>query len=166
MLEKWPGRLLVGGFAVLMSGCSLGGSPFEGTWLFMIDIEAADLGGSCANEDPTFEEEGIWYQWVDIHSPGQDRLVVLMETSLTGTSEGKTFTVGSEESIEYTGYYLEETMELSGTLSGGILSGQITKSQETATGNKVSTSEFDCEIVWDYTAERSISHTEHFTEAE
>ena len=166
MLRKLPGRFLVGGLLALSSGCSMGGSPFEGTWLFKIDLELDDIEGSCVNDDPSFEEEGFDYQWVDIHSPGKDQLVVLFDDVLTGTATGKTFTVGVDQSVEYTGYVLEESMSVTGTLASGILSGTITSIEELAQGNSVSSYEYDCEISWAYTAERSVSHTERYEEVE
>jgi hypothetical protein len=166
MVRTLPRRLLLGGLLALASGCSLGGSPFEGTWLFKIDLELDDIEGSCVNDDATFEEEGFYYQWVDIHSPGKDQLVVLLDDILTGTATGKTFTVGVDEAVEYTGYVLEESTSVTGTLAGGILSGTISSIEELAQGNDVSSYEYDCEATWAYTAERSVSHTERYEEVE
>ncbi len=141
----------------LLGGCSLFDSPFEGTWLFMIEADSVSLAGTCTTVPQTYAEDGIEYQWVDIHSAGKDSLTVLMGEILTGMADGKSFTASNELTVQDANTYYQEGIEVSGDLEKGILSGEIIAWEQDISTTQP---EYSCEGTWDYTAERSISHPE------
>jgi hypothetical protein len=148
--------------ALALSLLVLGGclrSPFEGTWLFLFDLESASTQGSCTDKADTSSSYGMDYDLIDIHVNDKGGIVVLMEMGLTGVRDGRGFTASGEEVRGYGDWLDSEGIDMDGSLAGGLLEGEVTSWWEYVSGDQVS----DCATTWSYSAERIDTDPDEFS---
>ena len=135
-------------------GCA---SPFEGTWLFMVDRDAK-LTGDCVTEDYTETLSGSSNAWVDIYRLQSGEFAVLLSEPLVGTVEGSDLEASWEYTYTLDDYAERSTLDLEATLEAGLLSGSITSTYRDADGD----SEYACSQESDFTAERTVSSPDSY----
>jgi len=142
---------------VLLSGCLI--SPFDGTWLFSFDAEPVSVEGTCVDQDDTTTTTGDSYDTVDMYTNDGNGIVVLMEMGLHGTVDGKQFTASGIDDFGDIDWSETETVTISGTLAGKVLSGRVVTSWMSESG----TTQQDCTTTWSYNAERIDSDPDDYT---
>lgn len=160
--------------ATLLAGCALLGasgclaSPYDGTWLFLVDYEAKDVEGDCAPDpdaDYTTEYQGTSNTLVDIYTTPNSGIVVLFGDALYGTYDGSSFEAESEQQQETsTSGYSEawrQGYQMEGDRSGALLTGEVVQFYEEADSDGNS---YLCASTWEYSAERVTSGSGKYPE--
>lgn len=137
-------------------GCT---SPFEGTWLFMVDNNTK-VTGDCADEDDTTTYTGTSNSWVDIFQTGSGEFVVLISEPLVGTAAGGELEASWEDSYESEDYTDSEVVTFNGALAGATMSGSVTDASITSSGGDM----YTCAYKYDFTAERTTSSPSAYPE--
>lgn len=145
--------------ATVATGCMP--SPFDGTWLFFVDMEPTAETGTCMEgvEDTT-TYDGTYNMLVDIYTTDDGGIVVLMEEALYGMVDGSTFDAGFEYVETDEGEVYSEGYDVDGTRDGATLSGSITSWYTYTDGTNTE----DCSSTWSYTAERNASDGDRYLE--
>lgn len=147
--------------ALASPGCSMFGSPFEGSWLLALDLGYA-LEGDCASSDAGYTYSGEDNQLVDIYAASNDELVVLWEEILTGTYDSSSFEVDYEQtwtSTDGSRSELEQTV-MTADRDGNTMSGEI----EYTYTEVDATSSYSCQGTFDYEAEKVLSNRNEYLE--
>lgn len=132
-------------------GCA---TPFEGTWFFQLDRNVKE-SGDCVDDDTDYQVtySGTQNAWVDIYLLQSGEYAVLLSEALVGTAEGNALEASWEYAYSYDDYEERESLEIDGTLEGGVLSGTLTSSISQTYGDDA----YACTTKVDYTAERNVS---------
>ncbi len=141
-----------------LGGCLAG--PFDGTWLLSFDQNPIGQEGTCVDPDDTTTSTSEAYDLVDIYTNAQGGIVVLMEMSLSGTIDGRSFTASGIEEAGDEDFTDSQEVTMVGTLEGKVLSGKVTSSWFYEWGGDPS----DCTTAWSYTAERVDSDPDDYIE--
>jgi hypothetical protein len=137
-------------------GCT---SPFEGTWLFMVDRQER-LSGDCADPDDTTVYTGDDRAWVDIFQLQSGEFSVLLSEVLIGTAAGNDLEASWQETYSSEDYEERTTVDLEATLAAGELSGSIASSYSQATGDDT----YECQGTVNFTAVRNVSSPTSYPE--
>jgi len=147
------------------SGCFA--SPYDGTWLFLIDYEPGDVSGDCVNNnaDYTVSYEGTSNMLVDIYTTKADGIVVLFSDSLYGTFDSSGFEAESEQTYQYSSNGYSEAERdgyvMEATKTASLLEGEIQQFYNSADSDGYS---YDCETTYEFTAERIASSQNKYPE--
>ena len=146
--------------ALALGGCT---SPYDGTWMFIIDPEPSDYSGDCKDDADTKVEDNSG-TLVDIYSTPANGIVVLFGQALYGEYDGSGFDAEYEETYRYSNsgytYASKEGMIMSVDRSGSTLEGTVTDWQEVNDDGDV----YQCAIDFDFTAERIASTSGRYPE--
>ena len=143
--------VFIGLYGFFGLGC---GNPYDGTWLFMLDMASEQYSGTCAagmNDDWTVT--GTSHQIVDIYTYGGDGISVLFQDYLDGTYDGSGFTADYETQMEWQDEIDISRIEVGATLDGGVLTGTVLQYESEEDANDF----WDCEVKFSFDGERIIS---------
>lgn len=132
-------------------GCS---NPYDGTWLFMIDMASEQYSGSCADTmTDDWSVTGTSHQLVDIYTYGGDGISVLFQDYLDGTYDGNGFTADYEVQVVYDDWTDTSRTEVDASLDGGVLTGTVLQFEAEEDAGGI----WDCQLVYDFVGEHVVS---------
>jgi len=143
--------VFAGLFSFHIAGCS---NPYDGTWLFMLDMGSEEYSGACAaGQNDDWQVSGTSHQLVDIYTYGDDGISVLFEEYLDGTYDGSGFTADYEYQVVWDDETDTTRIEVDATLDGGVLTGTVLEFEAEEDADGI----WDCELKYSFTGERVVS---------
>ena len=139
----------------LLTSCTTMPTKFDGTWLFMIDLEV-DVSGDCTEDD--WDVTGTSNQIVDIYSSTDGGLVVMFEQILDGTYQNNEFEAIWERVIEYEDAKDTDRVTMTGSYGANALSGEVEDYEKEVAGSD----SWECTQTFTYTAERINSNDDRY----
>lgn len=141
---------------LLLAACSVF-EPIEGSWILLLDPNTSRTG-DCAGEDDSGGEYvalGKQEMWADVYALQGNEVAVMLSSYFlfSGTYENSTLSAEYVEGYKHGADLETTTLSLEGTVSGGVMEGEVTQSQKETFGQN----DYTCTTRFEFTGNRAVS---------